>query len=952
MVKMLAVVLLFLSGLGPVTTIRLDGNGYTDILIVISPSVPENEDIINQIKEMIVSGSEFLFEALDHKLYFKEVKILVPPNWTTGKYERATTECFDKGRIRIDNANSAFGDEPYTPQVTGCGTEAQYIHFTPKYLLDKDLYKNVYGPKGRVFVHEWAHLRWGVFDEYNKNEPFYLSAGQNKPTRCSDKILGETLQVINQSTQSCWFHMTGLPTSSCKFFPNVKQITNVSIMYSPSMDSVRAFCNEEEHNAEAPNEQNSKCKKLSTRTVIFQESVDKDALHNLKPLPSPPPAPTFRVLQRGTRVVCLVLDVSGSMANARIKQQQQSASVFLNHGIQEQQFVALVTFSTKAKVLSPLTLIDGQATRDKLIHMLPTNAQGSTNICEGLREGFKVLRKDDNKTIGDEIIFLTDGEATDNIQECLQEAVQSGSIIHTISFGPKADSVLKIMADQTGGKFYVVPDSKYSYKLVNVFSSLTLFDGNPMTQPIQLESTEKVDVWLNGTVPIDRTVGNQTTFIVTYETSAPTVYLQSPSGLVYDQRNTSDIANTITLTVPGTAEPGDWKYMFLSEGTAAQAISLIVISQAAHEDVYPVTVTVRMIQETSDDTKPLLVLAEVAQNYNPVLGASVSATLESDEGQSVSLQLLDNGAGADSFKGDGTYSRYLTKILRGKYSLKVRVENQHTEVQFPPYRHSGALYIPGYVDDGEVKLNPPEPPINLKPVDVGSFIRTVTGQSFVVEKDISINFPPNMITDLIAELQEDTVILTWTAPGEDYDLGRAKSYEIRWSEDFKTIQYSFSSTNLVNTSGLVPQTFGSPEKHTFQPSITLQHHTTLFIAIQSVDQQAAKSEISNIARVTKYVPTHRPPPSSKPDLNLPPQAHSSNPGLNLPPPTPSSIPGLNLTAIIFSLGVMTIVVCLIAVVITWVLKRRTHYIINRTRTSEMSLIEQYKPKEFDCIAPI
>ncbi|KAK3531500.1 hypothetical protein QTP70_023283 [Hemibagrus guttatus] len=861
---------------------------------------------------MIISGSEFLFEALDHKLYFKEVKILVPPNWTTGKYERATTESFDKGRIRIDNANSAFGDEPYTHQVTGCGTEAQYIHFTPKYLLDKDLYKNVYGPKGRVFVHEWAHLRWGVFDEYNKKEAFYLSAGQIKPTRCSDKILGKTLEVINQSTGSCRTDRTGLPTSSCRFFPNVKQNTNVSIMYMPSIDSVKAFCNEEEHNAEAPNEQNSKCKK-ATRTVIFQESIDKDALRNLKPLPSPPPAPTFRVLQRGPQVVCLVLDVSKSMMGQGIRKQRQSSSFFLNQWIQEQ-FVSFF--------------------RDRLIHMMPKNVNGITNICEGLREGLMILQENNNKTIGGEIIFLTDGKATENIQECLQEAVQSGAIIHTILFGPEADSVLKIFADKTGGKFYVVPDSKYSHKLVNVFSSMTLFDGNPMTQPIQLESTGKeVAGWFNGTVPIDQTVGNQTTFIVTYETSAPTVYLQSPSGLVYDQRITSNIANTITLTVPGTAEPGDWKYMFLSEGTAAQAISLIVISQAAHEDVYPVTVTVRMIQQTNDGTKPLLMLAEVAHNYNPVLGASVSATLESDKGQPVSLQLLDNGAGADSFKGDGTYSRYCTELLRGKYSLKVRVEYQQTEV--PPYKHSGALYIPGYIDDGEVKLNPPEPPVNLQPINVGSFTRTVTGQSFVVA-----NFPPNMITDLIAELKEDTVLLTWTAPGEDYDLGKAKFYEIRWSEDFKMLQYSFSSANLVNTSGLVPQEFGSAEQHTFQPSITLQNGTTLFFAIQSVDKQAAMSEVSNIARVTKYVPTHRPPPSSNPDLNLPPQTCSSNSGLNLPPPTPELNSGLNLTAIIFSLCVLTIMVCLIAVVITWALKRRRRYVINRTRKSEIPLIEQ------------
>ncbi|KAK3505594.1 hypothetical protein QTP70_021749 [Hemibagrus guttatus] len=417
----------------------------------------------------------------------------------------------------------------------------------------------------------------------------------------------------------------------------------------------------------------------------------------------------------------------------------------------------LVMFSTNAKVLSTLTLIDGQATRDRLINMLPTIAAGSTYICKGLREALKVLQNDDDKTIGDEIIFLTDGEATDNVR------VFTGSNV-ALDFD--------YFSFTAGGKFYVVPDSEYSHKFVDVFSS-TMFDGNSMTQPIQLESTGKeVAGWFNGTVTIDRTVGKKTTFTVTYETSAPTVRLQSPNGSVYDQRITSNIANTITLTVPGTAEPGDWKYTIFSEGTAAQAISLIAISQAAHEDVYPVTVTARMNQQTGDGTKPLLMLAEVTQHYNPVLGASVWATLESDKGQSIRLQLLDIGAGADSFKGDGTYSRYLTKLLQGKYSLKVRVEQKQTEVQLPPYRHSGALYIPGYIDDGEVKLNPPEPPVNLQPVDVGSFTRTVTGQSFVVKKDVSINFPPNKITDLIAKLQEDTVLLGWTAPGDDYDLGR------------------------------------------------------------------------------------------------------------------------------------------------------------------------------------
>ncbi|KAF5888633.1 epithelial chloride channel -like protein, partial [Clarias magur] len=153
---MLVVVLLFLSALGPVSTIRLDGNGYSDILVVISPNVPENEEIINQIKVMIETGSNILFEALDHKVFFKEVKILVPTNWTNGTYERATTETFDKGKIRIDDPNPEFGNDPYAYQIQGCGKEAQYIHFTPYFLLDNLI--DIYGPTGRVFVHEWAHL--------------------------------------------------------------------------------------------------------------------------------------------------------------------------------------------------------------------------------------------------------------------------------------------------------------------------------------------------------------------------------------------------------------------------------------------------------------------------------------------------------------------------------------------------------------------------------------------------------------------------------------------------------------------------------------------------------------------------------------------------------------------------------------------------------------------------
>ncbi|XP_076831823.1 calcium-activated chloride channel regulator 4A-like isoform X2 [Brachyhypopomus gauderio] len=844
---------------------------------------------------MITNASEYLLQALDNKVFFNEVKILVPSNWTGGTYEKATTETYKKARIIIDDPNPLYGDDPYTKQIMGCGEEGNYIHFTPNFLLYNS-FVGVYGPKGRVFVHEWAHLRWGVFDEYNTITPFYNDNGI-QPTRCSSEITGQWYELNDGVTRSCHIDAeTGLPTKECKFFPDIFQSTNASIMYMQSIDSVKAFCQEDDHNRKAPNMQNKKCDHKATRTIIFQESVDKESLHTLKPLQSRPPAPIFRVLRRGHRVVCLILDISGSMKGPRILLQKQAAMIFLNQVIEEQAFVGIVTFSTNANILSSLTLIDGQASRDTLIRMLPSSAGGSTSICLGLQKGFEVLRQDDKDTKGDEVILLTDGEATDNVQACLQTAIQSGAIINTVALGPDADNVLKIMADKTDGKFIIADEKILSNQLVDAFSSLTSSDGDLTKQTIQIESIgQNVADWFNGTVPIDSSVGKSTTFTIIYQSSAPAVYIESPSGSVYDMKNATDTANTISLSIPGTAEAGDWKYSFFNRQPASQVMSLTVTSRAAHNDVPPVVVTAQMNQLASDGSKPMIVFAEVSQSYSPVLHATVWAYLVSDTGHSEELQLFDNGAAADAFKDDGIYSRYFTKLMRGKYSLKIRVASTDGAPS-SLRRYSGALYIPGYIENGTVKINPSKPPTNMQPAEVGSFTRTATGESFVVNVPIDKpppNFPPNKVTDLSAEIQEDTVLLNWTAPGEDLDQGAATSYEIRWSDDFEMLRNNFNNASQFNTSALHPQEAGSAEHHALVPNITIKNGTTLFFAVQSEDMSRLRSPVSNIAQATKFLPSPK-------------------------NPTPRGIsnPGLNLTVIIISICGVTMFACIIAILAT------------------------------------
>ena len=60
--------------------------------------------------------------------------------------------------------------------------------------------------------------------------------------------------------------------------------------------------------------------------------------------------------------------------------------------------------------------------------------------------------------------------------------------------------------------------------------------------------------------------------------------------------------------------------------------------------------------------------------------------------------------GADNLKGDGTYSKYFTRVNNGRYNLKVQVKHHKGDVSGSPSRLSGALYVPGYIVDGKVTV--------------------------------------------------------------------------------------------------------------------------------------------------------------------------------------------------------------------------------------------------------
>nr|XP_033771694.1 calcium-activated chloride channel regulator 1-like [Geotrypetes seraphini] len=911
--------------------VQLNNGGYENIVIAINPSIPENQRIIDSIKSMIKEASTYLFHATKKHAFIRSVKILIPLTWPPKNYSPVKTESYDKADVIVANPFLKYGDDPYTLQYGGCGEKGKYIHFTPEFLTNDSLL-NLYGSRGRVFVHEWAHLRWGVFDEYNNEKPFYVSsANQVEATRCSAHIAG--IYVSKDCTdasclsKTCSYNQsTALYEEGCKFLPDKNQNTTASIMYMQALSEVVEFCNNSTHNSEAPNLHNRMCKARSTWDVI---NMSPDLKNPPLSSTNPPSEPVFSLLQIRDRVVCLVLDVSGSMsASNRINRLGQAAELFLLQIIETDSHVGIVTFHSSASVSAWLTQIDSMATRKRLVTLLPKIASGGTNICEGVRAGFQVNEKLYGNKDGTEIVLLTDGE-DNGISSCFNEVQRSGAIIHTIALGPSADKGLETLSNLTGGLQFAATDSLDSNGLIDAFTGISSGSGNLSQQSIQLESsglrTDPSQCFV-GRVTIDNTVGNDTFFVVTWELSIPSIQVEDPVGKIYlnTQFTIDATTRTARLQISGTAQAGDWIYRLCNTHTSSQVLSMTVTSRPANPNVPPVIVNAHMNKVTNNYPNPMVVYAEVSQGFLPVLRANVTAIIEPATGNPVTLELDDNGAGADISKNDGIYSKYFTAYSgNGRYNLKVRVQGKDKITRYGFRLQHRALYMPGYVENGKIQMNPTRPTVSDDDIQVnlGSFSRTASGGSFVVNSvppgPLPDVFPPSDTTDLEANIAENNIALSWTAPGDNFDVGQAARYDIRMSENRLQLRDHFETATAINTSSLKPQPSGSSETFSFVPdNLILKNGTKIYFALRAFDNSNCTSGISNTAMAVLFIPP-TPVPTIESIPTTAPVNITTRPVeiTTLEPPTsahPEKSPAFSVTIVVLIVCATVIIVSLIA----------------------------------------
>lgn len=156
------------------------------------------------LKEMVKKSSPLLYKMTKNRAFFEDVTIILPPTWSSkpGYKNVPEDDYYSSAAIRIGPPNPKYSNTPYTFQPGGCGEFGRYIHFTPDFLIN---YQDISIPSGRVardvkckncdglskiLLHEWIHLRYGVFNEYGMtNNPQFPMFYIGRDSKVSWKLL-------------------------------------------------------------------------------------------------------------------------------------------------------------------------------------------------------------------------------------------------------------------------------------------------------------------------------------------------------------------------------------------------------------------------------------------------------------------------------------------------------------------------------------------------------------------------------------------------------------------------------------------------------------------------------------------------------------------------------------------------------------------------------------------
>ena len=247
------------------------------------------------------------------------------------------------------------------------------------------------------------------------------------------------------------------------------------------------------------------------------------------------------------------------------------------------------------------------------------------------------------------------------------------------------------------------------------------------------------------------------------------------------------------------------------------------------------------VQFGNTTNKGLLLVNEQNYNHAPGIFSILAPTNGSTQTALVSISWTA-ATDMDNFDDGVHYDVYGSLDGGLSYPHQIAIGTTSTSAIWDTIRGGVGLLAPN--SQVRVKVEAGD---GYLPDDIGTNHRQVTTGNFTVD-NTSDTTAPAAITNLHAETRPKAgaVYLTWTAPGDDADRGRAASYDIRYSTSAITNEALFNAA--IEASGEpVPGLAGD---HQGFEVLGLEPYTTYYFAIKTGDEVPNWSALSNSVSAT------------------------------------------------------------------------------------------------------
>ena len=594
-------------------------------------------------------------------------------------------------------------------------------------------------------------------------------------------------------------------------------------------ENTEMFCTLGSHyNRIAPTKQNILCRGRSAREIILEGhdlQEDDDYINTFK-------VPSFRYVEQVESVFVLVLDISSSMElNNRWTYIKKALFMFIQL-LDEGAILSIVTFGETASLVLPATLVTDDK-RGGLYGRIPRRVLASNESC--VECGLKVAQDILQRTGGN--IVLISGKSP-QLSNVIMENRDSSNQLFILSYDLDTTTPFGNFP-----LFYPVQANDDQALSTLTESLLDIFNrGKNDNNPVQKLFKDHHSVReFAGTFVIEEDLRNEIMVTLSIDDEQKVEYFEvsDPAGKRHIFSSFED--GLVIFKFRGAMEPGLWSYrtkLYPGAEIPAESMEVNVLAKGSHDSV-----TVEILSngghEKNPNTAPVL-YAKVEKGSKPVVNANVRARLSGPDG-SIEIRLQDRGTGyPDITPGDGIYSAYVPpfSLLGGAISVRVIAsDGDGTSFTTQNSQKCGGEHT------------------NIE--HTGKFQRFIAGPS-IFSRPLSPGMldmsPPSRISDLRlveSNMSSMSVLLRWSSPGGDYDLGKAATYHMRYHTSLTFLNESnFEEKSfLVHLDPpLVPLEYGETQQ-TLVPVPCA--NKVVYFAVTAFDESGNRGPVSNI--VAAYI---------------------------------------------------------------------------------------------------